>query len=126
MPALSSSPISPALEQLSDLPAGDRALLAGQCPDLLECLARVPDPRDRRGVRHSLSSLLLAAVAAVLAGARSFTAVGEWVADAPPQVLAALGIRFDLLRSIGSYPASKITTMGGSPSRQCPALRPAG
>ena len=99
MPALSSSPISPALEQLSDLPAGDRALLAGQCPGLLECLARVPDPRDRRGVRHSLSSLLLAAVAAVLAGAQSFTAVGEWVADAPPQVLAALGVRRDPLAS---------------------------
>ena len=97
MPALSSSPISPALEQLSDLPASDRALLAGQCPGLLECLARVPDPRDRRGVRHSLSSLLLAAVAAVLAGARSFTAIGEWVADAPPQVLAALGVRRDPL-----------------------------
>ena len=30
MPALSSSPISPALEQLQDLPAGDRVLLPGQ------------------------------------------------------------------------------------------------
>jgi hypothetical protein len=61
-------------------------------PSLLECLERVPDPRDPRGVRHTLTSLLLAAVAAVLAGVRSFTAVGEWVADAPPQVLASLGI----------------------------------
>ena len=33
----------------------------------------------------------------MLAGARSFTAVGEWVADAPPQVLAALGVRRDPL-----------------------------
>ena len=96
MPALSSSPISAALEQL-DLPAGDRALLAGQCPSLLEYLQQVPDPRDPRGVRHSLTSLLLAAVAAVLAGAQSLAAVGEWVADAPPQVLAALGIRHDPL-----------------------------
>jgi hypothetical protein len=48
-------------------------------------------------VRHTLTSLLLAAVGAVLAGAKSFTAVGEWVADAPPQVLAALGVRFDPL-----------------------------
>jgi len=94
---LSSSPISPALEQLSDLPAGDRVLLAAQCPGLAEYLARVPDPRNPRGVRHTLTSLLLAAVAAVLAGAKSFTAVGEWVADAPPQVLAALGVRFDPL-----------------------------
>ena len=68
-----------------------------ECPGLAEYLARVPDPRDRRGVRHTLTSLLLAAVAAVLAGARSFTAVGEWVADAPPQVLTALGVRRDPL-----------------------------
>ena len=58
---------------------------------------RVPDPRDRRGVRHTLTSLLLVTVAAVLAGARSFTAAGEWVADAPPRVLAALGVRRDPL-----------------------------
>ena len=89
MPALSSSPVSPALEQLQDLPAGDSALLA--------CLSQVPDPRDPRGVRHSLTSLLLAAAAALLAGARSFAAVGEWVADAPPQVLAALGVRYNPL-----------------------------
>jgi predicted transposase YbfD/YdcC len=97
VPALSSSLIIAALEQLSSLPAGDRVLLSGQCPGLAEYLARVPDPRSRRGVRHSLTSLLMAAVAAVLAGARSFTAVGEWVADAPPQVLAALGVRRDPL-----------------------------
>ena len=97
MPALSLSLISPALEQLQDLPAGDGALLADECPSLLECLQRVPDPRDPRGVRHTLTSLLLAAVAAVLAGAQSFTAVGEWVADAPPQVLASLGVRYDPL-----------------------------
>jgi hypothetical protein len=90
VPALSSSSISAALEQLSRLPTSDRALLSGQCPGLAEYLAWVPDPRNRRGVRHSLTSLLMAAVAAVLAGATSFTAVGEWVADAPPQVLAAL------------------------------------
>lgn len=39
----------------------------------------------------------MAAAAAVLAGARSFTAIGEWVADAPPAVLASLGIRRDPL-----------------------------
>jgi hypothetical protein len=89
--------INPALGQLQGLPAGGRAVLASQCSSLLEWLGRVPDPRDPRGVRHTLTSLLLAAVAAVLAGARSFTAVGEWVADAPPQVLGALGIRRDPL-----------------------------
>jgi predicted transposase YbfD/YdcC len=66
-------------------------------PDLAACLAAVPDPRDQRGIRHSMTSLLMASVAAALAGARSFTAIGEWVADAPPQVMAALGIRRDAL-----------------------------
>ena len=97
VPALSSSLISPALEQLRDLPAGDRGLLAGECPSLAECLERVPDPRDPRGVRHTLTSLLLAAIAAVLAGAKSFTAIGEGAADAPPQVLGPLGVRRDPL-----------------------------
>ena len=97
MPALSSSLISPALRQLTCLPAGDRELLAGGHVSLLEHLARVPDPRDPRGVRHSLCSLLAAAVAAVVAGSRSFAAIGEWVADAPPHVLASLGIRRDPL-----------------------------
>ena len=100
MPALSSSLIGPALGQLRDLPAADRALLAGQCPGLAGHLAAVPDPRDPRGVRHTLTSLLLAAVAAVLAGARSFTEIGEWAADAPPRVLAALGVRYDPLARV--------------------------
>jgi hypothetical protein len=82
---------------LEDLPAGEQAVLAGQCLSLAGHLGRVPDPRDPRGVRHTLTSLLLAAAAAVLAGARSFTAIGEWVADAPPRVLAALGVRYDPL-----------------------------
>jgi len=94
---LSFSLICPALEHLRDLPAGDRALLAGECPSLAECLERVPDPRDPRGMRHTLTSLLLAAIAAVLAGARSFTAIGEWAADAPPHVLGPLGVRRDPL-----------------------------
>jgi hypothetical protein len=66
-------------------------------PDLVRYLAAVPDPRRPRGVRHSLMSLLMTSVAAVMAAARSFTAIGEWAADAPPQVLAALGIRRDPL-----------------------------
>src|SRR6478735_3281510 len=102
VPALSSSPVSAALEQLSRLSASDRALLPGQCPGLAEYLERVPDRRNRRGVRHSLTSLLMAAVAAVLAGATSFTAVGEWAADAPPQALAALGVHCDPLTPAGS------------------------
>src|SRR5665647_3446241 len=61
-------------------------------PGLLELVEQVTDPRARRGVRHRFASLLAAALAAVLGGARSFTAIGEWVADAESGVLARLGI----------------------------------
>jgi len=37
-------------------------------------LAALPDPRDRRGLRHDLASVLAVAVCAVLAGARSLAA----------------------------------------------------
>jgi hypothetical protein len=40
--------------------------------------------------------VLAVAVAAVLTGARSLAAIGEWASDAPGQVLAALGVRRDL------------------------------
>jgi predicted transposase YbfD/YdcC len=39
--------------------------------------------------------VLAVAVAAVLAGARSLAAIGEWASDAPCQVLAALGVGRD-------------------------------
>ena len=48
-------------------------------------LARVPDPRARRGRRHSLVSVL-AAVCAVLVGACSYVAIAEWVHDLPISV----------------------------------------
>jgi predicted transposase YbfD/YdcC len=60
---------------------------------LLDYLAQIADPRHRRGRRHTLSAVLVVAVAAVLAGARSLAAIGEWASDAPCQVLAALGVR---------------------------------
>jgi predicted transposase YbfD/YdcC len=63
------------------------------CDGLLTHLSTVPDPRRPRGVRHALCSLLAVAAAAVLTGARSFTAIGEWAADASQQVLATLAVR---------------------------------
>ena len=55
---------------------------------LLELLATVPDPRDPRGVRYSLAGVLAVAVSAVLAGSRSFAAIGEWATDLPDEHLA--------------------------------------
>jgi hypothetical protein len=58
---------------------------------LLDLLAQVPDPRKERGRRHALAGLLATGIAAVIAGSRSFAAIGQWAADAGPDVLAALG-----------------------------------
>jgi len=88
-----SSLIAGAAHQLHE-PA---ALAPEQCRDLLDSLAQIADPRHRRGRRHTLVTVLAVAVAAVLAGARSLAAIGEWANDAPCQVLAALGVRRDLL-----------------------------
>ncbi len=58
---------------------------------LLDLLARLPDPRKRRGRRYSLAGLLAVGIAAVTAGSRSFAAIGQWAADAGTGVLAGLG-----------------------------------
>ena len=73
------------------------ALAPEQRRDLLGYLAQIADPRQQRGRRHALGAVLAVAVAAVLAGARSLAAIGEWAGDTPGQVLAALGVRRDLL-----------------------------
>jgi predicted transposase YbfD/YdcC len=66
-------------------------LAPDQCRSLLGYLAQIADPRHRRGRWHPLVGVLGVAVCAVLAGARSLAAIGEWAGDAPGQVLAALG-----------------------------------
>ncbi len=55
-------------------------------------LAKVADPRCRRGVRYRLAVILGLAVCAVLAGARSFIAIAEWAADADQDTLRGLGV----------------------------------
>jgi hypothetical protein len=77
MRAASSSPVDPVFCHLfaaADGLDGDRAAV-------LSVLAAVADPRAQRGVRHRLAVILALAVCAVLAGARSFTAIAEWAAD---------------------------------------------
>jgi predicted transposase YbfD/YdcC len=60
---------------------------------LLDGLADVPDPRRRAGTRFRAAAVLAFAVAAVMAGADSVTAMAEWAWDLPPEALAALGGR---------------------------------
>ncbi|RLP68036.1 ISAs1 family transposase [Mycetocola reblochoni] len=52
----------------------------------------MPDPRDPRGVRYPLAGVLAVAVCAVLAGARSFAAIGEWALDLDAVHLDRLGL----------------------------------
>jgi hypothetical protein len=58
---------------------------------LFEVLGEVSDPRKRRGVRHRMQSILATGICAVLAGARSFTAMGEWAAEQSRETLQRLG-----------------------------------
>ena len=88
---------------------------------LLELLASVPDPRRPRGVRHSLPGLLAVALAAVVSGARSFAAIGQWAGDADADLLAALGIRRGrgpsesaIRRAFGRLDASKLDAVLGA------------
>jgi predicted transposase YbfD/YdcC len=88
MPAPPSSLIDPAIGHLVDVVQD----VAAERPGLLAVLARVADPRHRRGVRHRLAGILGLALCAVMAGARSFTAIAEWAADADGQTLRMLGV----------------------------------
>ncbi len=87
-----SSPTALAGGQLG-LRAHAQVPVAAEAPDgLLEALGRVPDPRRRRGIRYPLVPVLAVAVCAMLAGARSYAAIAEWAADAPPRLRARLGL----------------------------------
>jgi predicted transposase YbfD/YdcC len=88
MPAAPSSPIDPAIGHLL---AAVRSVDADPAT-VLSVLAAVADPRARRGIRHRLSTILTVAVCAVLAGARSFVAIAEWVADTDAETRQQLGI----------------------------------
>ena len=60
---------------------------------LAQVLRNLTDPRDRRGVRHDLPTVLSLAVTGVLAGCRSLTAIWEHTADLTAADLEALGLQ---------------------------------
>jgi predicted transposase YbfD/YdcC len=66
------------------LPPGP--LDAAEAISLLQALGAVPDPRKARGRRHGLQAMLLRAVGAVLAGARSYAALAQWARSAEQAV----------------------------------------
>jgi predicted transposase YbfD/YdcC len=63
--------------------------------DLRRVWAQVTDPRDRRGRRHSLVTILALVQAAVVSGATTFAAIRHWIGACRQQVLADIGARQD-------------------------------
>jgi len=60
---------------------------------LLDILAEVPDSRNNRGKRHSLSAILGLAVIAMMAGSRSYAAIAEWERTYHTDLPKALGFK---------------------------------
>ena len=86
MPAEPSSPIAPEIGHLlarTETFADDRS-------GVLAVLARIADPRKRRGVRHRLSAVV--GVGGVRGARwRALVAIAEWAADADAATLAQVG-----------------------------------
>lgn len=94
MPAALSSRTDSAVDHLAEVIERH-----GADAGLLAALGAVPDPRAARGLRHRLETILALATCGVLAGCRSFVALGEWVGNAADDVVAALGISTDQVPS---------------------------
>ena len=77
-------------DQLGGVELPDPVVLA---PALNVVLEKLADPRQARGIRHRLTMLLTVTVCAVAAGARTFVAVAEWVADLPAALADTVGTR---------------------------------
>jgi len=60
---------------------------------LIEVLQGLTDPRHRRGIRHSMVSIMAIAVCATLAGAQSLMAIAHWAQDQRPRTLRRLRCR---------------------------------
>lgn len=84
-----------------------------------EVYASITDPRDRRGRRHSLASILLLVQCAVVAGATTWAAMRHWIKAAPQHVLADCEVRFD--RRAGRYRAPHPGTISDVLARLDPA-----
>jgi predicted transposase YbfD/YdcC len=70
-----------------------RAVMLAAAGSLPGCFAAVPDPRDPRGIRHSLPAVLFLVTAALLSGKTLLEDVTAWTAHAGPEILAAAGAR---------------------------------
>lgn len=69
--------------------AARAVMLAAAGENLLDCFARLPDPRDPRGIRHSVPTILVLVTAALLSGKTLLQDVTTSITHASPDVLAA-------------------------------------
>jgi len=93
--ALLSAPfLSPILQGKEEVTLDLNTVNVDSSDGLLARLKRLPDPRHRRGIRHSQASVLAVAICAVLCGARNFIAIGQWAANQPQNILRRLGCRY--------------------------------
>jgi hypothetical protein len=58
---------------------------------LLSFLAEIPDPRSRHGRRHPLTAILALVCCAIMSGAKSYAAIGQWGEDQDIAVMHRLG-----------------------------------
>jgi hypothetical protein len=58
---------------------------------LLSFLAEVPDPRSRHGRRHPLTAILALVCCAIMSGAKSYAAIGQWGEDQDITLMHRLG-----------------------------------
>ncbi|MCM3883510.1 transposase family protein [Frankia sp. R82] len=75
------SPSVPVLDRLAAVVA-DGPHQPSLVSSLLAVFCRIPKPRRSRDQRHSLAVVPAPATCTMLAGARSFTAIVQWAADA--------------------------------------------
>jgi predicted transposase YbfD/YdcC len=130
VPASASLSIAVLADRVGGLDLPDPVIVA---PGLQAALAGMVDPRQRRGIRHGLTVVLTAAVCAVTAGARSFVAVAEWVADLPSDLAVVLGVdrrcpsEAAIRRLIGRVDADRFdTVLGAFVQTLTAAVAPAG
>src|SRR3954469_10482787 len=65
----------------------DESLRSG----LLSFLAEIPDPRSRHGRRHPLTAILALVCCAIMSGAKSYAAIGQWGQDQDIALMHRLG-----------------------------------
>ena len=99
MQSVSTSPVSPPAQAAVAAVAVliERAALLARAggSGVRECFAAIPDPRCRRGVRHSLATILGLCTAAVLAGQLSLAEITGWVSAAGQELSTGFGCRRD-------------------------------